>query len=87
MEVVVRKERSRKAKLSIYHLIYFLVFVYGSEFWVMNTRKRSRIQAVKISFLCRVAGRTLNDRIRSSVTPEELRVELLLLHTQKSQLT
>ncbi len=39
-----------------------------------------------MSFLCRVAGRSLRDRVRSSVTREELRVEPLLLHVEGSQL-
>lgn len=38
------------------------------------------------SFLCRMAGLSLRDRVRSSVIQEELRVELLLLHVEKSQL-
>ncbi|KAK7895384.1 hypothetical protein WMY93_020709 [Mugilogobius chulae] len=39
-----------------------------------------------MSFLRRVAGRSLRDRVRSSVTREELRVEPLLLHVKRSQL-
>ncbi|KAI3356684.1 hypothetical protein L3Q82_003375 [Scortum barcoo] len=41
-----------------------------------------------MSFLRRVAGRSLRDRVRSSVTWEELRVEPLLLpHIERSQLS
>ncbi|XDV53670.1 hypothetical protein PO909_022108 [Leuciscus waleckii] len=39
-----------------------------------------------MSFLRRVAGRSLRDRVRSSVTREELRVEPLLLHIERGQL-
>ncbi|KAK3522831.1 hypothetical protein QTP86_004670 [Hemibagrus guttatus] len=39
-----------------------------------------------MSFLCRVAGRSLRDRVRSSVTWEELGVEPLLLHIERGQL-
>ncbi|KAK3561495.1 hypothetical protein QTP86_005996 [Hemibagrus guttatus] len=39
-----------------------------------------------MSFLCRVAGRSLRDRVRSSVTWEELGVEPLLLHIETGQL-
>ncbi len=39
-----------------------------------------------MSFLHRVAGRSLRDRVRSSVTREELRVEPLLLDIERSQL-
>ncbi len=80
--VVVKKELSRKAKLSIYRSIYVPILTYGHELWVMTERTRSRIQAAKMSFLRRVAGRSLRDRVRSSVTREELRVEPLLLHIE-----
>ncbi|KAK3539668.1 hypothetical protein QTP70_011124 [Hemibagrus guttatus] len=84
--VVEEKELSRKAKLSIYQSIYVPTLTYGHELWVMTERVRSRIQAAEMSFLCRVAGRSLRDRVRSSVTREELRVEPLLLHIERGQL-
>ena len=52
--------------------------------WVMTNEARLRIHAADIRFLCRVAGRTLRDRVGSSVTWEKLRVELLLLKIEKS---
>ncbi|KAK3532866.1 hypothetical protein QTP70_001138 [Hemibagrus guttatus] len=67
--VVVKKELSRKAKLSIYQSIYAPTLTYGHELWVMTERVRSRIQAAEMSFLRRGAGRSLRDRVRSSVTP------------------
>ncbi|KAK3550865.1 hypothetical protein QTP70_006412 [Hemibagrus guttatus] len=73
--VVVKKELSRKAKLLIYQSIYVPTLTYGHELWVMTERIRSRIQAAEMSFLCRVAGCSLRDRVRSSVTQEELGVE------------
>ncbi|KAK3543704.1 hypothetical protein QTP70_027204 [Hemibagrus guttatus] len=84
--VVVKKELSRKAKLSIYQSIYIPTLTYGHELWVMTERVRSRIQAAEMSFLLRVAGRSLRDRVRSSATQEELRVEPLLLHIERGQL-
>lgn len=47
------------------------------ELWVMTII--SQIQAAEMSFLHRVAGRFLRDRVRSSVIWEEFRVEPLLL--------
>ncbi|KAI3375386.1 hypothetical protein L3Q82_021872 [Scortum barcoo] len=79
--VVVKKELSRKAKLSIYRSIYVPTLTYGHELWVMTERTRSRIQVAEMSFLHRVAGRSLRDRVRSSVTREELGVEPLLLRS------
>ncbi|KAK3548138.1 hypothetical protein QTP70_004870 [Hemibagrus guttatus] len=84
--VVVKKELSRKAKLSIYQSIYVPTLTYGHELWVMTERVRSRIQAAEMSFLRRVAGRSLRDRVRSSVIQEELGVEPLLLHIERGQL-
>ncbi|KAK3537395.1 hypothetical protein QTP70_008853 [Hemibagrus guttatus] len=84
--VVVKKELSQKAKLSIYQAIYVPTLTYGHELWVITERIRSRIQAAKMTFLRRVAGRSLRDRVRSSVTQEELGVEPLLLHIERGQL-
>ncbi|KAK3571285.1 hypothetical protein QTP86_005921 [Hemibagrus guttatus] len=84
--VVVKKELSRKAKLSIYQSIYVPTLTYGHELWVMTERVRSRIQAAEMSFLRRVAGHSLRDRVRSAITREELKVELLLLHIERGQL-
>ncbi|KAK3564781.1 hypothetical protein QTP86_026411, partial [Hemibagrus guttatus] len=84
--VVVKKELSRKVKLSIYQSIYVPTLTYGHELWVMTERVRSRIQAAEMSFLHRVVGHSLRDRVRSSVTQEELGVEPLLLHIERGQL-
>ena len=59
--VVVKKELSRKAKLSIYWSIYVPTLTYGHELWVMTKRTRSQIQVAKMSFLHRVAGLSLRD--------------------------
>ncbi|KAK3517712.1 hypothetical protein QTP70_016085 [Hemibagrus guttatus] len=84
--VVVKKELSQKAKLSIYQSIYVPTLTYGHELWVMTERVRCRIQVAEMSFLRRVAGRSLRDRVRSSVTQKELGVEPLLFHIEKGQL-
>ncbi|TWW55930.1 hypothetical protein D4764_09G0009800 [Takifugu flavidus] len=84
--VVVKRELSRKARLSIYRSIYVPVLTYGRQRWVMTERTRSRIQAAEMSFLRRVAGLSLRDRVRSSDIREGLGVEPLLLHIERSQL-
>uniref|UniRef100_A0A3B5B951 Carbonyl reductase [NADPH] 1-like n=1 Tax=Stegastes partitus TaxID=144197 RepID=A0A3B5B951_9TELE len=48
--------------------------------------KDRRIQAAEMSFLCRVAGLSLKDRVRSSDIQRELGVEPLLLCVERSQL-
>ncbi|TWW56724.1 hypothetical protein D4764_08G0007110 [Takifugu flavidus] len=84
--VVKRRELSRKAKLSIYRLIFVPTLTYGHELWVMTERTRSRVQAAEMSFLRRVAGLSLRDRVRSSAIREELGVEPLLLRVERSQM-
>ncbi|KAK0153961.1 putative uncharacterized transposon-derived protein F52C9.6 [Merluccius polli] len=82
----VARELSRKAKLSIYQSIYVPALTYGHELWVMTERTRSRVQAAEMSFLRRVAGLSLRDRVRSSVIREELGVDPLLLRVERSQM-
>ena len=57
--VVVKKELSQKAKLSIYWSIYVPILTYGHELWVVTERTRSRIQAAEMGFLRRVSGLSL----------------------------
>ena len=64
--VVVQRELSRKAKLSIYRSIYVPTLTSGHELWVVTERMRSQIQAAEMSFLRRVAGLSLRERVRSS---------------------
>ncbi|TWW74394.1 hypothetical protein D4764_14G0003970 [Takifugu flavidus] len=84
--VVVKRELSQKAKLSIYRSIFVPTLTYGYELWVMTERRRSQVQAAEMSFLHRVAGLSLRDRVRSSAIWEELGVEPLLLRVERSQM-
>ena len=52
----------------------------------MTERMRSRVQSAEMGFLCRVAGVSLRDRVRSSAIQEGLGVELPLLCFERSQL-
>ncbi|KAK0148960.1 hypothetical protein N1851_010644 [Merluccius polli] len=79
----VKRELSRKAKLSIYQSIYVPALTYGHELWVITERTRSRV--AEMSFLRRVAI-SLRDRVRSSVIREELGVDPLLLRVERSQM-
>ena len=54
--------------------------------WVVTERMRLRIQAAEMCFLRRVAGLSLKDKVRRSDNQERLRVELLLLRLERSQL-
>ena len=72
--------------VKIYQSIYVPALTYGHELWVMTERTRSRVQAAEMSFLRRVAGLCLRDRVRSSVIREELGVDPLLLRVERSQM-
>ena len=82
--VVTKRELSRKAKLSTYRSIFVPILTYGHEGWVMT--ERTRVQAAEMSFLRRVAGVSLRDRVRSSAIREELGLEPLRLYLERSQL-
>ena len=84
--VVMKRELSQEAKLSIYWSIFVPTLTYGHEGWVMTERTRLRIQAAEMGFLRKVAGVSLRDRVRSSVIREGLGVEPLLLCVERSQL-
>lgn len=59
-----KSKLSHKAKkLSIYHSVYHPTPTYGHELSVMTKRIRSRVQLAEMSFLCRVAGLSLRDRL------------------------
>ena len=52
--IVVKREMSQKAKLSIYRSIFVSTLNYGDELWVVTKRPRLRVQATEMSFLPRV---------------------------------
>ncbi|TWW64246.1 hypothetical protein D4764_03G0012540 [Takifugu flavidus] len=72
--------------VKIYRSVFVPTLTYGHELWVMTERTRSRVQAAEMSFLRRVAGLSLRDRVRSSAIREELGVEPLLLRIERSQM-
>lgn len=65
--VVGKRELSQKKKLSLQWSVYILALIYGHEISVMTERTRSLLQAAEISFLPKVAGHLLSDRVRSLV--------------------
>jgi len=55
-----------KRELSIYLSVYVPTLTYDHKLRVVTKRMMSRIQAAKISFLRRVAGHSLRDKVRVS---------------------
>ena len=80
------EERAESECKAIYRSIYLPTLTYGDELRVVTERIRSRIQVIEMSFLCRVSGLSLRDRVRSLDIRERLRVEPLLLCIERSQL-
>jgi len=70
----------------MYRSIYVPTLTYGNELWVVTKRVRLRIQLAEMSFLGRVAGLSLRDRVRSSDIRRELGVDPLLPRVERSQL-
>lgn len=59
----VKEELSQTAELSINLSSYVPTIIYGDKLWVMTERTRLHIQMAKISFLHRVSGFSLSDRV------------------------
>ena len=62
--VVMKRELSKKAKLSIFKAVFVPILTYGHESWVMIERMRS--QASEMRFIRRIEGVTLFNKVRSS---------------------
>lgn len=78
--IVVKRELIRKAKFSIYWLVYVPTLTYSYGLWVVTKTRRLRTQASEMSFPHVVAGLSLRDRVWNSDIRRELRIERLLLH-------
>ena len=85
--VVMKRELSKKAKLSIFKAVFLVpILTYGHESWVMTERMLSQVQASEMRFLRRIEGITLFNKVRSSEIRKSLNIELLLLRIERSQL-
>ena len=84
---MVKREIGRQTNLSIYRSSAVPTLSYVHELWVVTKRTRSRIQAAEMTFPRRVAGLSLEYRVRSCVIQEDLRVELFPLRNEKSQMS
>ena len=84
--VVMRRELSKKAKLSIFKTVFVPILTYGHESWVVTERVRSQVQASELRFLRRIEGVTLFYKMCSSEIQKSLNIESLLLRIERSQL-
>lgn len=65
---------------------YVLAVIFGHESKLMNNSAKSKIQAVTMSFLCRVTELSLRARLQSLYIWKDLRGELLLSRVESCQL-
>ena len=84
--VILKRELSKKAKLSIFKTAFVPILTYGHESWVMTKRVRSQVQASKMRFLWRIEGVALLNKKLSSDIQTSLNIEQLLLWIERSQL-
>ena len=84
--VVMKRELSKKAKLSIFIALFVPILTYGNESWVMTKRVRSQVQASEMRFLRRIEGVTLFNKVCSSEIRKSLNIEPFLLGIEKPQL-
>ena len=64
--VVMKRELSKKAKLSIFKAVFVPILTRGHESSVMTKRMRSQVQASEMRFLRRIEGVTLFNKMCSS---------------------
>ena len=84
--VVMKRELSKKAKLSFFKAVFVPILTYGHESWVMTKRMRSQVQASEMRFLRTIEEVTLFNKVRSSEIRKSLNIEPLLLQIERSQL-
>ena len=75
--VVIKRELSNKAKLSIFKTAFVPNLTYGHESWVITERVRSQVQAFEMNFLQRIEGVTLLNKVHSSEIQKSLDIEPL----------
>ena len=82
----MKRELSKKAKLSIFKTVFVPILTYGHEFWVMTERVRSQVQASEMRFLQRIEGVALFNKVRCSEIRKSVNIKPLLLRIERSQL-
>ena len=82
----MKRELSKKTKLSIFKAVFVPIITYGHESWVMTERVQPQVQASEMRVLRRIEGVTLFNKVRSSEIQNSLNIEPLLLRIKRSQL-
>ena len=56
---------------------------YGCESWVLKEREKSRLQAMVIRVLRKIAGVSRLDHVKNETVREKLRIELVLKKVER----
>ena len=83
--VVLKRELSRKAKLTVFKSIFVPILTYGHESSVMTERVRSQMQTSEVRFLRKIKGVTMLDKHRNPAIRESLDIQSLLLWIERFQ--
>ena len=62
----MKRELSKKAKLSIFKAVFVSILTYGLESWVMTKKVQSQVQASEMRFLPKIERVTMFNKVRSS---------------------
>ena len=73
--LILKRELSRKAKLSVFQSI-FVPITYDHESWVMTERVRSQMQASEMRFLQKSKVLTMFDNLRDTAIRESLKYRI-----------
>ena len=65
--VVLKRELSRMAKLSMFKSLFVPILTYGHESRVMTERVQSKMQASEMGHLRKIKGVTMFDKLRDTV--------------------
>ena len=75
--VVIKRELSKNAKLSIFKTAIVPILTCAHESWVITKIVRSQVQAYEMNFLQRIEGVTLFNKVHSSEIQKSLDIERL----------
>ena len=84
--VILKRELSRKSKLSVFKSIFVPIFTYGHESWVMTEKVRSQMLASEMRILRKIKSVTMFHKHRNTAIRESSDIELLLSPIERSQL-
>ena len=81
-----KREISGKTKITVYKTVFVPTLTFGCETWVLTKSMKSKLQAMEMKYLRRVAGVTKMDKIRNTDIRQMLGVQPLIKVIEDRQL-